>query len=171
MILKTALQTDGVKIKKLVHDIDLVERLRKILFVEIVIPLPLSVIFLFNLAIARLGLDFALLLKILLGMIIGAAVLFTPFLFYVLINEKRYGWITIFFFMVVLPYIIILLIFYDFVLLGAWLLLPIILFYFYCFILKYSIADWLKDHYAHEEYKVQKSESIKRKQDEMRWSP
>ena len=171
LILKTVLQTDGVKIKKLVYNIALVEKLSKILFVQIVVPLPLSFIFLFNLAIVRMGVDIVLLLKILLVIIIGAAVLFTPFLFYVLIKEKRYGWITIYFFMVVLPYIIILLIFYNFVLLGAWLLVPVILFYFYCFLLKSSVADWLKDYYTHADYEEQKRESVKRKQDEMRWSP
>jgi len=160
--------------KKLIYDIDLVEKLRKILFFQITIPIPLGgTLLLLNIALVRSGyFDIVLLLvKILLGIFISIIVLFIIFLFYVLIKEKRYGWISIFLFMVVLPYIIILLIFYDFVLLGAWLLVPVVLFFFYCFLLKSSVADWIKDYYAREEYEEQKRESVKRKQDEMRWSP
>jgi hypothetical protein len=163
-----------IESKKLIYDIDLVEKLRKILFFQITIPIPLGgILLLLNIALVRSGYFevVLLLVKILLGIVIGVVVLFIIFLFYVLIKEKRYGWITIFFFMIVLPYIVILLMFYDFVLLSAWLLVPVILFLFFCFLLKYSVAEWLKDYYAHEEYEEQKRESVKRKQDELRWSP
>lgn len=142
--------------KKIISDIDSVRRLRAILWFE----LSTGVLFILY----SLG-------PLAIALIIIASLLFTPYMLYVLFKEKRYGWITIFFFMVVLPYIIILLIFYDFILLTAWLLVPVILFYFYCFLLKYSVEDWLKEYYAHEQYEEQKRESAKRKQDEINWRP
>jgi amino acid transporter len=161
-----------IKSKKLINDIDLVEKLKRILFFQVTLPIPLGgILFLLNIALARAGyFDVVILIiKILLLLVIAVVLLFIIFLFYVLMKEKRYSWITIFFIMVVLPCLLILLMFYDFVLLGAWLSVPVILFYFYCFMLKYSVADWLKDYYAHEEYEEQKRESAKRKQDELRW--
>jgi len=160
-----------IETRKLIKDIDAVNRLRKILFFQIAIPLPLGVILFFlQIAIVRSASDpIMLLVKILLGIVIGDAVLFTPYLLYVLIKEKRYGWITTFFFMVVLPYIIILPIFYDYILLTAWLLLPVILLYCYYFLIKYSIDDWLKEYYTHESYEEQKRESAQRRKEEERW--
>jgi fatty acid desaturase len=174
LILKTVLQTDGVKIKKIVYDIYLVEKLSKILFFQVKLPIPLGgILLLLNIALVRAGyFDVVLrIIKILLGLVIAVVLLFIIFLFYVLMKEKRYSWITMFFIMVVLPCILIILMFYDFVLLSAWLVVPFILFLFYCFLLKYSVANWLKDYYTHEEYEEQKIESAKRKQDELRWDP
>jgi len=144
------------KPRKIIQDVVAIRRLRAILWFE------LSTVVLFI---------FSFLGPFTIAIIIIAALLFTPYMLFVLIKEKRYSWITMFFIMVVLPCILILLMFYDFVLLSAWLVVPFILFLFYCFILKYSVADWLKEYYTHEEYEEQKKESAKRKQDEMGWSP
>ncbi|NWG28940.1 MAG: hypothetical protein HXY48_10455 [Ignavibacteriaceae bacterium] len=67
--------------------------------------------------------------------IIGAAILFTPYILYVLYKERKYGWIVIFFLLVVLPYPIIYLIVGEYILLTAWLLLPVVPFYLYCFLI------------------------------------
>jgi len=158
---------------KLINNIDLVVKFRKILFFQMFVPLPLYLIFLFlNYTIIKVIKNAFLsttLIFIPLIIVIGVAVIFTPYLFYVLIKEKRYSWMIAFFFMIAVPYIIILLVFFDFVLLSAWLILPIILYYFYCFLIKYSVDDWLKEYYAHEAYEEQKKESAKRKQDELLW--
>jgi len=90
--------------------------------------------------------------------IIAAAILFTPYMIYVLIKEKKYGWIAIFFFMVVLPYPILYLILGDYILMPAWMLLPVIPFYFYCFIIKFSVDDWLSEYSAEQQFILQKKE-------------
>ena len=81
-------------------------------------------------------------------LIVIAAILFTPYMLFVLFKEKKYGWITFFFLLVVLPYPVTFLIIGDYILLPAWLLLPIIPFYLYCFLIKYSVSEWLKEYNA-----------------------
>ena len=154
--------------KKLVKDIDVVDRLRKILLLQIAALMLLGVSLL-SIQTALAKGPVPLLINILLGIVIVVAVLFTSYLFYLIIKEKRYGWITIFFFMVVLPCLLVLLIFWGYIFLTTWLLVPIGLFVLYCFILRYSIADWLKEYYAHEQLEEQRKESAKRKEEEMKW--
>lgn len=86
--------------------------------------------------------------------IIGAAALFTPYMLYVLIKERKFFWILTFFIVVVLPYPVLYLIVGDYILLPGWMLLPIISFYFYCFIIKFSVEDWLRE-YTWEQYNSQ----------------
>lgn len=97
--------------------------------------------------------------------IIAAAILFTPYMIYVLIKEKKYGWIAIFFFMVVLPYPILYLILGDYILMPAWMLLPVIPFYFYCFIIKFSVDDWLSEYSAEQQFILQKKEQEEREKE------
>ncbi len=98
-------------------------------------------------------------------LVIIAAILFTPYMMYVLIKEKRYGWIVIFFFMVVLPYLIVLFINFDNILLTAWLLLPIVLFYLYCFLLKYSVDNWMREYNWEQQLVEQRKEREQREKD------
>jgi hypothetical protein len=143
------------KPKKLVSDIVALRRLRAILWFE----LSTAVLIIFNFFWA-----------LTLAIVIVAALLFTPYMLYVLFKEKHYGWISFFFFIFVLPYIILLLLFYNYILLTAWLLAPIPLLYCYYFVLKYSVDDWLKEYDAHEQLEEQRRESEQRKKDEMMWS-
>lgn len=116
---------------KFVNDIVELRRFREILFFE----LSTSVAFvLFSFY------------PINLYIIIIAAILFTPYMLYVLFKERKYGWIVMFFLVVVLPYPILYLIIGDYILLSGWMLLPIIPFYFYCFIIKFSVEDWLREY-------------------------
>jgi len=62
--------------------------------------------------------------------IIGAAILFTPYMLFVLIKERKFGWIIMFFLVIVMPYPVLYLIIGDYILLPGWMLLPIIPFYF-----------------------------------------
>ena len=77
---------------KHINDIVEVRRFRAILFYE------LSTFVLVFLHYAWL---------ITLYLVIIAAILFTPYMMYVLIKEKHYEWIVIFIFMVVLPYLVV----------------------------------------------------------------
>jgi predicted neutral ceramidase superfamily lipid hydrolase len=97
--------------------------------------------------------------------IIAAAILFTPYMLYVLIKEKKYGWIVIFFLMVVLPYPIIYLIIGEYILLTAWLLLPVIPFYLYCFLIKFSVDDWLREYNWEQQLIEQRKEWEEKKKE------
>jgi len=97
--------------------------------------------------------------------IIAAAILFTPYMLYVLNKERKYGWIALFFFMVVLPYPVIYLIIGDYVLLTAWLLLPIIPFYLYCFLIKFSVDDWLSKYNWEQQLAEQRKEADQKKKE------
>ncbi|HSW55121.1 MAG TPA: hypothetical protein VLH59_08530 [Ignavibacteriaceae bacterium] len=91
--------------------------------------------------------------------IIIAAILFTPYMLYVLIKERKYGWIVMFFLVVVLPYPVLYFIIGDYILLPGWMLLPIIPFYFYCFIIKFSVEDWLREYSWEQKLIEQRKES------------
>ena len=135
---------------KHIKDIVEVRRFRKLLYFE----LSTSVLFI----LLYLGV-------IILYLVVGAAILFTPYMMYVLIKEKHYVWIVIFFFMVVLPYLIVLFINFDNILLTAWLLLPIVLFYLYCFLLKYSVDNWLREYNWEQQLVEQRKEREQREKD------
>ncbi len=79
---------------------------------------------------------FAILLMIL------AAVIFTPFMLKVMFEERRFGWIIFFFIMVILPAVGTLFLSSDFSYKPVIELIPLALFYFYCFILRLAIKDW-----------------------------
>jgi hypothetical protein len=98
--------------------------------------------------------------------IIGAAILFTPYMIYVLVKERKYIWIIMFFLVVVLPYPVLYLIIGDYILLPAWMLLPIISFYFYCFIIKFSVEDWLRE-YSWEQQLIQQRKDLEERQKEL----
>ena len=97
--------------------------------------------------------------------IIIAAILFTPYMIYVLVKEKKYGWIIMFFLAVVLPYPVLYLIIGDYILLPGWMLLPIIPFYFYCFIIKFSVEDWLREYTWEQQLVEQRKESEEKKKE------
>jgi len=71
------------------------------------------------------------------------AILFTPFMLKILFQERRYGWIIFFVLIIIIPaictYFLVKGTTYKFVLE----LIPLAFFYFYCFILKLTIRDWM----------------------------
>ena len=98
------------------------------------------------------------------------ATLFTTYILYVLIKEKRFGWLITFFIMVVLPLIIIYLVSRgsSFSVMAI-ILIPFSLFYFYCFLLRYALDDWieecegkieLEEEKENEAKKVKKTEAV-----------
>jgi hypothetical protein len=66
---------------------------------------------------------------------------FTVYMMFVLIKEKRYGWIVFFFCLIIIP--VLLIIFYT----PSPLLLfiPLAFLFFYCFLLKISVDDWIRE--------------------------
>jgi hypothetical protein len=75
-------------------------------------------------------------------LMIIAAILFTPFMLKILFQERRFGWIVFFFLMVILPAAAALFVNIDSTYKFAIELIPLALFYFYCFILRLAIKDW-----------------------------
>jgi len=71
-----------------------------------------------------------------------ASIIFTPFMLKVMFEERRFGWIVFFFLMVILPFVGILFFNIDSSYKFAIELIPLALFYFYCFILRLAIKDW-----------------------------
>ena len=72
-----------------------------------------------------------------------AALVFTPFMLHILFQEKKFGWITFFIIIVILPAITVLIFFLHSNYLMFLILIPLVLFYFYCFLLRYTVDDWL----------------------------
>jgi hypothetical protein len=72
-----------------------------------------------------------------------AALIFTPFMIYILYKERKFGWLIFFFILVILPLIIITAFFLHSSYFMVMIYIPIVLFYFYCFLLRYTIEDWL----------------------------
>jgi len=85
-----------------------------------------------------------------------AAVVFTPFMLYVLIKEKRREWIISFGIIVFIPACIMLVssIFYTYVSLMLQILLG--LFYLYCFVLRFEVNNWVSEIRAHNQYLIEK---------------
>lgn len=85
-----------------------------------------------------------------------AAVVFTPFMLYVLIKEKRWGWIISFAIIVFISSSIMLVLSILYTYLR--LMLPILLglFYFYCFVLRFEVNNWVSEIRAHNQYLIEK---------------
>lgn len=71
------------------------------------------------------------------------AAVFVPFLIYVLLKEGKHGWIIFFNLTVILP----LLFSYFFVssYFAVFVLITLAMFYFYCFLLRLSVNDWIRE--------------------------
>jgi len=91
------------------------------------------------------------------------AVIFTPYLLFILYKEKKFGWITAFFIMVVLPLLINILFISDY---FSNILNSIIigLFYLFCYILKMSTRDWVAEDKAR--FELNKKRELKKIEEE-----
>jgi len=96
-----------------------------------------------------------------------AAILFTPYIFYVLIKEKKYGWIISFFMMTLIPLSLTYILFKDSIFIEALILIPLLSFYIYCYIIKFEVDKWLSDYNWYQERMQQKKERDERIKNEM----
>ncbi len=85
-----------------------------------------------------------------------AALIFTPFMLYVLYKENQKGWIIFFGVIVIVPLIVLIVISFLDPFLKPAILITIGLFYFYCFLLRFSVNDWLTEIRAKNEYLLEK---------------
>lgn len=153
--------------RRLIKDVDAAQRFREILFYQrqisnstylayILLRFPLSIL------LTLLTNDSMFILKLLLWFIAAAAVLFTPYIFYVLIKERKFGWIIIFFLMIIIPLLAAHILFIDALFHDAIILIPLLSFYLYCYLIKYEVDRWLSEYYSHQELLKQREEKENR---------
>jgi hypothetical protein len=97
-----------------------------------------------------------------LPLIIIAALLFTPYMLYIFIAERRFGWIAAFLIIVIVPFILLYFFSKDSYALAAMMLIPFILFYFFCLLVRLAVNQWIKQYNWHSYYEEQKKEIAQR---------
>jgi len=137
-----------IKREKLVSDIVTVSRLKDVLVYTLT-----SAVFSFMSIAFQFGITIAIIV----------AALFTTYILYVLIKEKRFGWLITFFIMVVLPVIITYLVSRgsSFSVMAI-ILIPFSLFYLYCFLLRYAMDDWIEEYEGKIELEEEKENEAKK---------
>ncbi|HSW55120.1 MAG TPA: hypothetical protein VLH59_08525 [Ignavibacteriaceae bacterium] len=155
------------------HKVALLNRIRIILVLLVRIPLPiLAVLIILQIFILRYASALKLNTDIFfypLILIVGAAVLSTPFLFYVLIKEKRWAWIIIFVVMVVLPCLFYYSISFGYFFTIFGMTVVMIPFYLYFLLLRYTVGEWLAEYEGQEMRKERKREEARRLKEEEEW--
>lgn len=146
--------------RRLIKNVDAVQRFRDILFYQI--RFSIAAIFLYYPLIVLLTMLTIDPYNLLLLLIAAAAILFTPYIFYVLIEERKFGWIITFFVMIIIPLLFVHFLFLDALFHDAIILIPLAFFYFYCFLIKYDVDRWLSDYYSHQEFLQQEKERAER---------
>ena len=153
--------------RRLIKDVDAVQRFRDILFYQSHISTStyfLYILFRYPLYVLLTILtnDPFFIIKLFLWLIVAAAILFTPYIFYVLIKERKFGWIIFFFIMIIIPFLFVHILFLDALFHDAIIMIPLASFYFYCYLIKYEVDRWLSEYYSHQEFLQQKKERNER---------
>lgn len=86
----------------------------------------------------------------------AAALAFTPFMLYVLFSEKKKGWIILFIVIVIVPIIFLLILSVMVEFSKPLLFITLGLFYFYCFLLRFEVNDWVREASAKNQYLIDK---------------
>ena len=154
-----------IKGSPIIGDIDAVQRLRKLLVINYTLPPAAAGIFLLTQHVLTFLKISNPVLVMLIFIAISPPVLVTPFIFYVLYREKRYGWLVSYFFIVILPVVIFYLIFQDMIEYIIWLPVYMVPFYFYCFLIKFSVDEWIREYNFHVLYLLQKKELEEREKE------
>lgn len=72
------------------------------------------------------------------------AIVYTPYLIKTLIELKKWKWIIAFGIMVVVPTILVYVISYKSIFKTVFSFIPLLMFYVFCWILRFSIPDWIE---------------------------
>jgi hypothetical protein len=94
----------------------------------------------------------------------AAALIFTPFMLYVLYSEKKKGWIVLFIIIVIAPIIFLSILSVMIEFSRPLLFISVGLFYFYCFILRFEVNDWVREAAVRYQYLIGK----KRRENELK---
>ena len=89
----------------------------------------------------------------------AAAVIFTPFMLNVLYKENRKGWILFFIIIVIIPFILFIVLGFTIEFGRPLILITLGLFYFYCFLLRFEVNNWVKEINARKQYLNEKKRS------------
>lgn len=162
-----------IKPREIIYNIVLVKRFRiMLLFLVRVSPPLLAALIVIQYIIIRYGSGLKFNTDIFiypLSVIVGAAVLSTPFILYVLIKEKRSAWIKTFLIMVALPFLLAFIIAYDNIFSIPWMIVLMFPFYLYCYLLKHTLDEWIEEYEGQELRKERKIEEVRRMKEEERW--
>lgn len=149
---------------EIIYDIVEVERFRKILTFGYAIPPAAGIIWfgIFNiLAYTENSNQFVYVLFFIINF---PPALLTPYILYVLIKEKRFGWLSTYIILVILPAVITLPIIgigNEVVIVMLVIMAP---FYFFCFLIKFSVEEWIREYnWAQQlaEQRKEKEEKLK----------
>lgn len=88
--------------------------------------------------------------------LIVAALVFTPFMLYVLYKENKNGWIVFFFILIVVPFILSIIFHLTVSFVFPWYLIVLALFYFYCFLLRIEVNNWMRERRSKLQYIIEK---------------
>lgn len=88
--------------------------------------------------------------------LIAAAIVFTPFMLFVLYKENKKGWIVFFFILIVIPFILSTIFHFTFSFVFPWHLIVLVLFYFYCFLLRIEVNNWMRERRSKLQYLMEK---------------
>ena len=156
-----------IKPREIIYNIFLVKRFRIILLLLVSVSLPILIpITVIQFIIIRYARGLKLNTEIFfypLCLIVGAAVISTLFILYVLIKEKRRAWIIAFLVMVVLPWLFTYSISFGDIFVVRWMIVLAAPFYLYCYLLKRTIGVWIEEYEGQELYKERKREETRRK--------
>jgi len=89
----------------------------------------------------------------------AAALIFIPFMLYVLFTEKRKGWIVLFIVIVIVPFILFLILSLMVEFSRPLLFISLGLFYFYCYLLRFEVNDWAREAMSRNQYLLEKKQS------------
>jgi len=149
---------------KVIEDINAVQRFRTLLVAGYRIPASASAIILvitYILSIAKVSNPIYILL---LFIAFSLPVLITPFIVYVLLKEKRFGWLTVFFIIVLLPAVVGIIIFYE-QFQFTWMFFLVFPFFFFCYFIKFSVDEWIREYNFHQQYLLQRKEQEEKKKE------
>ena len=143
---------------KIIRDIDTVEQFRKILIAGYTVPILAGVIlyaFSYLISAAKISSpEFHLVIFL----IFCPPVLLTPYFIYVLVEEKHFGWLTAYILLVILPGVISVLVIHGGIFEALWMPLLMLPFYLYCFLIKFTVEDWLREYRAEQQLIQQRKE-------------
>lgn len=83
--------------------------------------------------------------EVLMAILIPLAVIFAPYVLYVLYRNHKNGWLVFFAILVGIPTVLAFLSTGNFVLDTGLHFLPLLTFYVYCFLLRLAVDDWISD--------------------------
>jgi membrane-associated HD superfamily phosphohydrolase len=98
------------------------------------------------------------------------AVVFLPYILFVLYKENRKGWILFLTILVIFPSIFLFMFFKLSMFYNMAVLFPILLYTLFCYLLKSQISEWLSEYYGHQnrmEQKRLKEEEAERLKNEL----